>query len=133
MLDSRLQVAQHLGHAGVVFAVEGVQLVEDVVPSLDARMAKHLTARHHLEGDAAEAEPTLTRMYRGSLPWPAHCVAKCWKWWLHTIRLSAMPRMAARSERLQLPHQRTVGFVDLVALIAGRTQTGAAGDGLALA
>ena len=32
----------------------------------------------------------------------AHCVASCWKWWLQRMRLSAMPRMAARSERLQL-------------------------------
>ena len=56
LADGRLQVAQHLGHAGVVVAMEGRQLVEDVVPALDAGMAKDLPAGDHLEGDAAEAQ-----------------------------------------------------------------------------
>ena len=86
----------------VVVAVEGVQLVEDVVAALDAGMAKDLPAGDHLEGDAAEAQADLDvgvpRVLALSRPlaWPG-----AWKWWLQRIRLSAMPRMAARSERLQ--------------------------------
>jgi hypothetical protein len=55
LLDGRLPIAEHLHHAGVVVAMEGGQLVEDVMPSLDAGMAKDLTAGDHLEGDTAEA------------------------------------------------------------------------------
>ena len=54
-LDHALQIAKHVDHAGVVVAMEGAELVEDVVASLDARMAKHLLPGHHVEGDAAEA------------------------------------------------------------------------------
>src|SRR5262245_19361878 len=46
-------------------------------------------------------KPTLTRVWRGSLPWAAHWVASTPKWWLQTTRLSAMPRMAARRAWLQ--------------------------------
>jgi hypothetical protein len=55
LADGGWQVAQHLGHAGVMFAMEGGQLVEDGVAALDAGMAKDLSAGDHLEGDAAEA------------------------------------------------------------------------------
>ncbi len=54
--DGRLQVAQHLDHAGVVLAMEGIQLVEDVMAALDAGMVKDLPAGHDLVGDAAEAQ-----------------------------------------------------------------------------
>ena len=57
--DGRLQVAQHVGHAGVVAAVEGGQLVQDVMAALDGRVVKHLSAGDHLEGDAAEAQADL--------------------------------------------------------------------------
>ncbi len=59
LIDGGLQVAQHLGHAGAVRAVEGRQLVEDIVPAPETGMAKHLPAGHHLEGDAAEAQAHL--------------------------------------------------------------------------
>ena len=54
LADGRLQVAQQFGRAGVVVAVEGRQLVEDVVTALDGRVAEHPAAGDHLEGDAAE-------------------------------------------------------------------------------
>jgi hypothetical protein len=36
--------------------MEGAQLVENVVPALDARMAEHLAAGDHLEGATAQAQ-----------------------------------------------------------------------------
>ena len=71
------------------------------MPTLNGRVAKYLTAGNHLESDAAKALTDLHTPIARALTLAAHCVAKCWKWWLHTIRFSAMRMMVARSERLQ--------------------------------
>src|SRR5437660_12815419 len=54
--DGSLQVAEQLGQRAVVVAMKRRQLVDDIVPTLDAGMAEDLAARDHLEGDAAEAQ-----------------------------------------------------------------------------
>jgi hypothetical protein len=48
--------AEHFDHAGVVLAMAGAPLVEEVVPTLDAGVAKDLAAGDHREDDATEAQ-----------------------------------------------------------------------------
>jgi hypothetical protein len=54
-----LQIAQDLGHVGVVFAMESGQLVEQIMPAGDGRMVKDLSTGDHLKSDAAEAQADL--------------------------------------------------------------------------
>ena len=128
--DGGLQIAQHLGHAGVVVAMERRQLVEDVVPALHARVVKDLTAGDHLEGDAAEAQRDLDA-----------CVPRVLALG-RPLRGQMLEVVVARDEvvgdaedggaqgAVAVAHQRSVGFVYLVALITGWSQPGAAGDAL---
>jgi len=46
----RLQIAQSFDHARIVLALEGGQLVQDIMSALNTRMAEHLPARHHVKG-----------------------------------------------------------------------------------
>jgi hypothetical protein len=54
--DGRLQVAQRIRRVGFVFALEGHQLGQDIVPLLQTRVTKDLPAGDDLVGDAAEAQ-----------------------------------------------------------------------------
>jgi len=55
LIDSVVQIAQRLLPRGLVFRMEGQQFVENVVAFTQAGVVEDLTARHHVEGDAAEA------------------------------------------------------------------------------
>jgi hypothetical protein len=59
LANSSLQIAEHFSHAGLMGAMEGRQLVQDVVAAMDVWMPEDLPAGHHLKGDAAEAQAYL--------------------------------------------------------------------------
>jgi hypothetical protein len=130
LAEGGLQVAQHLGHGRVVVAMEGGQLVEQVVPSREAGMAKHLAAGDHLEGDPAEAQGDLDagvpRVFALGRPLRGQglevVVAD------HEVVGDAQQGGAERA--VAVAHQRAIRSVYLVTLVAGRAQAGAARDRL---
>jgi hypothetical protein len=56
VVESGLQVAEHVGHGGIVRAMKRNEFVEEIVPALDAGMAKDLDG---LDGAALEADAGL--------------------------------------------------------------------------
>jgi hypothetical protein len=53
-LHSRVQIMHHHVDFEIIINMKINQFLKDFMPRPAARMAKHLPARHHLEGDPAE-------------------------------------------------------------------------------
>ena len=76
------------------------QFVQDVVSVLECWDGETLAGRPPSGRRCGRSAADLDADVRG--PCPGRPVgARALKWWLQTIRLSAMPRMAARRRRLQ--------------------------------
>jgi hypothetical protein len=128
LFQRRLQIAQHGGSIGVVLAMERHQLGEDVVATLQAGMTEYLSSGDDLVGDAAEAlsdfDAAVTRVLAEDLPVMAQSVKV----------MVALDQVVggAQDGRAQFAvaaaNERSVGLIDLVALIARGAQTGAARD-----
>src|SRR5437867_8341518 len=65
--DGRFQTGERLRHGRVMLAMKGEQFVENVMALLHSRMAEHLSAGNHLEGDAAKARRDLDAGVAGVL------------------------------------------------------------------
>ena len=72
LADGGFEITEQGWRRRLVLAMEGRQLVENVVSPLQTRMVKDLTAGHHLEGDAAEAhadfDTGMSRVLAGGPP-----------------------------------------------------------------
>src|SRR6476661_784777 len=103
--------------------MEGRQFVEDVVSALDTRMVEDLPTRHHLEGDTTEAHGDLDarvpRVFALGLPLGRQ----------HLEVVVTDDEVVGDAEdggaqgAVTVADQGTVGFVYLVTLITGRSQT----------
>src|ERR1700730_17304497 len=109
-------------------AMEGVQFVDDEMPALDGGMAKHLSARDHLKGDAAEAQANFDARMARVLALARPLSRQVLKVMIANDQVFGDAHNGGAERTIAVPHERTVGFVDLIALMTGRPQTGAAGD-----
>src|SRR5262245_62821050 len=109
--------------------VEGRQLVEDVVSCRQARMSKCLAAGDHLEGDAAEAgtdfDASMSWVFAGGPPAVSQDVEVV----VATDQVVGDAQDGGAELAIGAAHQGAVGAIHLVALIPGRSEAGAAGDG----
>src|SRR5262249_34070434 len=110
--------------------MEGIQFVEDVVPTLDARMSKDLATRDHLKGDAAEAkaDPDV------GVPWILALAGPACGQGLEVVvaedQVIGDTEDGSAERAVAVAHQGPVGFVHFVTLITRWTETSAAGDRL---
>jgi hypothetical protein len=128
--DGRTQVAEHVGHIGVVFPMESDQLVENVMSPGDGRVAKDLPAGDHLEGDAAEAQADFDAGVAWVLAGRPPVVHQDVEVMVALDQVVGDAKDGATQGAVAAAHQRAVGMVDSVALIAGRKESGATGDRL---
>jgi len=113
----------------MVLLMEGDQLVEDVGSRLEAAMAHELPAGHDEEGQTAEARGDLDmvvpRVFALGLP----AIGQSPEVVIAFEQVIGDPQKRCPQAAVGAADQRTVGEVDLVALIARGEQAGAAGDG----
>jgi len=128
--EGRLQVPKHFDHVGVVRAMEGGQLIQDVVSSRNTRMAEDLPASHHLKGDAAKAQADLdagmTRILALSGPLGRQRLEVV----VAHDQIVGNAQDGGAEGTVAMAHQWAIGFVYLIALVTGWSQASTAGDGL---
>jgi len=122
-------LTQRVAHGCVVFAVEGHQLVEDVVSSLQAGMAKDLLTGHHLEGDAAETAADADAAMAGGFAGGPPVVGQAAAMVVAADQVVGDAHNGGAQLVVAAAHQGAVGMIYFVALITRRSQAGAAGDG----
>jgi hypothetical protein len=132
LADGCLQVAEHLDHAGVVLAMEGIELVEKGVPALDAPMAKHLPPGHHLEGDAAEAQANLDATVSRILPLAGPLGNQRLEVVMAHDQVVGNAEDGSAQRVMAKADQRAVGFIYLVTLVTRWPQSSAARDRLSV-
>lgn len=124
--DRGLQVAQHLGHVGVVFPMKGIEFIEDIVPSLSTRMAKHLSAGHHLEGDATEPHADLDMAVTRILPLTGPVLNQHLKVMMVHDQVVGDAEDGGPQGTVAETDQGAVGFVYLITLVSRGSQPGPA-------
>lgn len=133
LADGRLLVEQHLGHAGLMLVVERLQFVEDVMATLDAWMMKDLSAGHYLEGNAAQTQTDLDATVASILVLGRPLGRQHPEIVVAANQVVRDPEDGGAQRAVAGTQRRTVGFVYLVALIAGRSQASSTMLSLALA
>jgi hypothetical protein len=127
--NRRLQVAKDFHHTGIVFAMESGQLVQDVMPTVDARMAKYLPAGYHRKGAATKAQADLDAGMTRVLGLCGPLGSQGLEVVVAHDQVVGDPEESGAEGMVAMAHQRTVGAIHLVTLITGGTEAGPAGDG----
>src|SRR5436190_22649947 len=99
-------------------AVEGRQLVEDIMPALDAGMAKYLPAGDHLEGDAAEAQANLDAGVPRVLALGGPLRRQPLEVVVAHDQVVGDAQDGGAEGAAAVSHQRTVGAIHLITLVA---------------
>src|SRR6266849_4456707 len=122
------QTDQGLRHGRVMLAMKGAQFVENLMTLLQSRMAEHLPAGNHLEGAAAKARRDLDAGVAGVLargpPLHGHGAEVM----IADGQVVGDTQDGSAKLAVGAAAQRAVAEIDLVALVAGGTQTRAAGN-----
>src|SRR5713101_3887789 len=126
--DRGLQTGQGLRQGRVMLAVKGQQFVENVMALLQGRMMEHLSAGHHLIGDATETlgdfDMGMSRVFTGRPPTHGQGVEVV----IAQNQVVGDAEDGGAEPAIGAAAQGAVAEIDLVALVTGGTQTGAAGD-----
>ena len=122
MPDRGLQTGQGLRHGRVMLAVKGQQFVENVMALLQGRMVEHLSAGHHVVGDATETlgdfDMGMSRVFTGRPPTHGQGVEVV----IAQNQVVGDAEDGGPEPAIATAAQGAVAEIDLVALVAGGTQ-----------
>ena len=101
--------------------MESGQLIQDVMPALDTRMAEYLSAGHHLKGDAAEAQADFDARLARVLGLSGPLGGQGLEMMVAHDQVVGDGEDGGAEGMVTVAHQRTIRVVDLVALVPGGT------------